>query len=143
MLACIKAGADIVDGAMDCMANATSQPALGTLDSLFGKEAGIIPNRELFIQINEYWAGVRKLYAPFESGTMASATDLYQHEMPGGQVTNLRFQAEAIGIGEKWDDVKKAYANANRALGDIVKVTPSSKVVGDLALFMVQNNLNE
>jgi pyruvate carboxylase len=83
------------------------------------------------------------MYAPFETGTMASATDVYAHEMPGGQVTNLRFQAEAVGLGHQWDDVKKAYAMANRALGDIIKVTPSSKVVGDLALFMVSNNLNE
>lgn len=74
---------------------------------------------------------------------MASASDVYMHEMPGGQVTNLRFQAEAVGLGDKWDEVKLAYAAANRALGDIVKVTPSSKVVGDLALFMVQNNLDE
>jgi pyruvate carboxylase len=73
---------------------------------------------------------------------MATATDVYDHEMPGGQVTNLRFQAEAVGLGDKWDDVKKTYAIANIALGDIVKVTPSSKVVGDLALFMVQNDLD-
>ena len=83
------------------------------------------------------------MYAPFETGTMASATDVYNHEMPGGQVTNLRFQAEAVGLGEKWDDVKKAYAVANMALGDIIKVTPSSKVVGDLALFMVSNDLDD
>jgi pyruvate carboxylase len=83
------------------------------------------------------------MYKPFETGTMASATDVYSHEMPGGQVTNLRFQAVAVGLGDKWDDVKKAYAAANLALGDIVKVTPSSKVVGDLALFMVSNNLDQ
>ena len=102
----------------------------------------IIPDKELYGQVNDYWMGARKLYAPFETGTMASATDVYVHEMPGGQVTNLRFQAEAVGLGDKWDDVKKAYAMANLALGDIVKVTPSSKVVGDLALFMVQNELD-
>jgi len=73
---------------------------------------------------------------------MASATDVYKHEMPGGQVTNLRFQAEAVGLGDQWEDVKKTYAIANKVLGDIVKVTPSSKVVGDLALFMVQNKLD-
>ena len=143
MLACVEAGADIVDGAIDCLSNSTSQPAIGTLAALLGKDNGIIPDEELYRKIDDYWAGVRKMYSPFETGTMASATDVYSHEMPGGQVTNLRFQAEAVGLGEKWDDVKKAYAMANRALGDIIKVTPSSKVVGDLSLFMVQNDLNE
>lgn len=140
MLAAVKAGADIVDGAIDCLSNSTSQPALGTLDALMGH---IIPDKELYGKVNDYWMGARKLYAPFETGTMASATDVYAHEMPGGQVTNLRFQAEAVGLGDKWDEVKKSYATANKVMGDIVKVTPSSKVVGDLALFMVQNGLDE
>ena len=134
MLAAVKAGADIVDGSIDCLSNSTSQPALGTLDALMGH---IIPDKELYGKVNDYWMGARQLYAPFETGTMASATDVYVHEMPGGQVTNLRFQAEAVGLGDQWDDVKKTYAIANKVLGDIVKVTPSSKVVGDLALFMV------
>jgi pyruvate carboxylase len=143
MLAAIEAGADIVDGAIDCLSNSTSQPAIGTLAALLGNNNGIIHDEELYRKVDDYWAATRKMYAPFETGTMASATDVYAHEMPGGQVTNLRFQAEAVGLGEQWDDVKKAYAMANRALGDIIKVTPSSKVVGDLALFMVSNKLND
>jgi pyruvate carboxylase len=143
MLACVEAGADIVDGAIDCLSNSTSQPAIGSLAALLGTNNGIIPDEELYRKSDDYWAATRKMYQPFETGTMASATDVYNHEMPGGQVTNLRFQAEAVGLGEKWDDVKKAYAMANRALGDIIKVTPSSKVVGDLSLFMVQNDLDE
>lgn len=135
MLACIQAGADIVDGAIDCMSNSTSQPALGTLNALFSDV--VIPDKDLYGKIDDYWQAARKLYGPFESGSYASATDVYLHEMPGGQVTNLRFQAEAIGLGGQWEQVKKAYAMANKALGDIIKVTPSSKVAGDLALFMV------
>lgn len=142
MLACVNAGADIVDGAIDCMSNSTSQPALGTLNALLGDDSGIIPDKLLYGRIDDYWQSARRLYAPFESGTYASATDVYNHEMPGGQVTNLRFQSEAVGLKGKWEKVKKSYAMANMALGDIVKVTPSSKVAGDLALFMVQNNLD-
>jgi len=91
MLACVLAGADIVDGAIDCMSNSTSQPALGTLNALLGENSGIIPDKELYGRIDDYWQNARKLYAPFESGSYASATDVYLHEMPGGQVTNLRF----------------------------------------------------
>jgi pyruvate carboxylase len=122
---------------VSCLSNSTSQPALGTLDALFGANSDMLPDKELYGKVDEYWQQARALYKPFETGTMASATDVYLHEMPGGQVTNLRFQAVAVGLGDRWDDVKKGYAAANRALGDIVKVTPSSKVVGDLALFMV------
>jgi len=137
MLAAVQAGADIVDGAIDCLSNSTSQPALGTLDALFGADSEILLDKELYGKVDEYWQQTRAMYKPFETGTMASATDVYLHEMPGGQVTNLRFQAVAVGLGDRWDEVKKSYAAANRALGDIVKVTPSSKVVGDLSLFMV------
>ncbi|PNH09743.1 Pyruvate carboxylase 1, partial [Tetrabaena socialis] len=99
----------------------------------------------------EMWGGAtfdvreqtRELYAPFESNMKSVSSDVYVHEMPGGQYTNLKFQAMSLGLGEEWDKICTAYAGANRALGDIVKVTPSSKVVGDLAQFMVQNGLDE
>jgi pyruvate carboxylase len=84
MLACIQAGADIVDGAIDCLSNSTSQPALGTLNALLGDHHSIILDQLLYSRIDDYWQQARKLYAPFESGTYASATDVYNHEMPGG-----------------------------------------------------------
>jgi pyruvate carboxylase len=93
--------------------------------------------------LNGYWEQVRGLYAPFESGLKSGGADVYMHEMPGGQYTNLQFQARALGLTERWPAIKKAYTAANRLLGDLIKVTPSSKVVGDLAQFMVQNDLDE
>jgi pyruvate carboxylase len=103
MLAAVQAGADIVDGAVDCLSNSTSQPALGTLDAMFGKDSNMIADKEMYRKVDEYWQEARQMYKPFETGTMASATDVYSHEMPGGQVTNLRFQAVAVGLGDKWD----------------------------------------
>ena len=91
--------------------------------------------------LSRYWAAVRELYYPFEEGLQAPSADVYQHEMPGGQFTNLRQQARTLGLEGRWADVCRAYAEANQLFGDIVKVTPSSKVVGDLALFMVTNDL--
>merc|ERR1711981_421337 len=95
--------------------------------------------------LSEYWEVRRGEYAPFEcTVTMKSGTaDVYKHQIPGGQYTNLHFQAFSLGQSEQWPLIKQAYAQANEALGDIVKVTPSSKVVGDLALFMVQNGLDQ
>ncbi|MDV2687234.1 hypothetical protein RYX56_23080, partial [Alkalihalophilus lindianensis] len=86
-----------------------------------------------------YWEDVRKYYQDFESGMISPHSEIYQHEMPGGQYSNLQQQAKAVGLGERWDDVKEMYSRVNQMFGDIVKVTPSSKVVGDMALFMVQN----
>jgi pyruvate carboxylase len=93
--------------------------------------------------LNEYWEECRLLYAPFESGQKTGSSDVYDHEMPGGQYTNLLFQSTQLGLTGQWSKVKKAYAAANRLLGDIIKVTPSSKVTGDLAQFLVANNLTE
>ena len=93
--------------------------------------------------VNEYWEECRGLYAPFESGQKSGSADVYIHEMPGGQYTNLLFQSAQLGLTGQWSQVKKAYATANRLLGDIIKVTPSSKVTGDLAQFIVANNLTE
>ena len=94
-------------------------------------------------QLSEYWGEVRKYYHDFESGMNAPHTEVYKHEMPGGQYSNLQQQAKAVGLGDRWDEVKEMYQRVNVMFGDIVKVTPSSKVVGDMALFMVQNNLSE
>lgn len=93
--------------------------------------------------MNEYWEECRGLYAPFESGQKSGSADVFVHEMPGGQYTNLLFQSSQLGLTGQWSQVKKAYAAANRLLGDIIKVTPSSKVTGDLAQFIVANNLTE
>src|SRR4029079_15855062 len=91
--------------------------------------------------LSRYWAAVRESYFPFEEGMKAPGPDVYEHEMPGGQYTNLRQQARNLGLDDRWQEVCDAYAAANRLVGDIVKVTPSSKVVGDLALFLVTNRL--
>jgi len=145
-LAAAAAGADVVDCAIDSMSGTTSQPSMGAIvNSLVGSELDTGINPELILPLNDYWEKTRALYGQFEAtdSLKSSSSDVYHHEMPGGQYTNLKFQAESLGLGDEWDKVKIAYAAANRALGDIVKVTPSSKVVGDLAQFMVQNNLDE
>jgi pyruvate carboxylase len=94
-------------------------------------------------ELGHYWEGIREFYQDFESGMNAPHTEIYQHEMPGGQYSNLQQQAKAVGLGDRWNEVKETYRLVNDMFGDIVKVTPSSKVVGDMALFMVQNNLTE
>lgn len=133
---------DIADAAFAPMAGGTSQPNLNTIvEALrFSKrDTGLVA--EHLDSIAEYWEAVRRFYAPFESDMLPATSDLYRHEMPGGQYTNLYQQAQAIGLADKWHAVCQAYAEANEVLGDIVKVTPTSKAVGDLALFMVANNL--
>merc|ERR1719469_1164194 len=92
--------------------------------------------------LNTYWENIRALYAPFESGQLSGSSDVYVHEIPGGQFTNLLYQSRQLGLTERWPEIKQKYAEANIALGDIPKVTPSSKVVGDLAQFMVAQNLS-
>jgi len=144
MLAAAEAGADVVDAATDAMAGTTSQPALGAIVAALrgsSDDTGLDP--VALEALNGYWEVARGLYAPFESGLKSGSADVYVHEMPGGQYTNLRFQASALGLASRWGAIKKAYAGANRVLGDLIKVTPSSKVVGDLAQFMVQNDLDE
>jgi pyruvate carboxylase len=144
MLACAETGADVVDVALDAMAGLTSQPSMGAIVAALdraGRDTEV-PLREIQ-PLNGYWEQVRGLYAPFESGLKSGSADVYMHEMPGGQYTNLQFQAHALGLVGRWEAIKRAYAAANRLLGDIIKVTPSSKVVGDLAQFMVQNDLDE
>ena len=145
MLACAEAGADIVDVAVDSMSGMTSQPSMGALVSaLKGTELDTGVSLRNVSEYSAYWEQTRTLYAPFEcTVTMKSGNaDVYENEIPGGQYTNLQFQAYTLGLGTKFENIKKAYAEANKLLGDIIKVTPSSKVVGDLAQFMVQNKLS-
>ena len=142
VLAAIDAGADAVDGAMDAMSGLTSQPSLGAIVAALEhteRDSGLTPGR--IAPFSHYWEGVRRFYAPFEADIRAGTSDVYRHEMPGGQYTNLREQARAMGLEHHWNEIAQAYADVNQLFGDIVKVTPSSKVVGDLALFMVANEL--
>jgi pyruvate carboxylase len=142
VLAAIEAGVDAVDGAMDSMSGLTSQPSLGgIIASTEGsaRDSGITLSQ--IRPVSAYWEGVRKYYSPFEADIRSGTSDVYLHEMPGGQYTNLREQARAMGIEHRWNEVSQAYADVNQLFGDIVKVTPTSKVVGDMALFMVANDL--
>ncbi|MDT2831414.1 pyruvate carboxylase [Vagococcus carniphilus] len=140
--AATKAGVDIVDVAMSAMSSATSQPSMSSLYYALN-DSSRTPNVDIenVQQINHYWEDVRSYYRPFENGISAPQTEVYSHEMPGGQYSNLQQQAKAVGLEERWEEVKEMYATVNLLFGDIIKVTPSSKVVGDMALFMVQNNL--
>ena len=143
VLAAVDAGADAVDGAIDAMSGLTSQPNLGSIvEALrFGpRDPGVDPAK--LRVLSAYWEQVRKLYAAFESDIRSGASEVYVHGMPGGQYTNLREQARSLGIGDaRWPEVAQAYADVNLLFGDIVKVTPTSKVVGDLALMMVTSGL--
>ncbi|KAL8700504.1 MAG: hypothetical protein Q9224_000937 [Gallowayella concinna] len=141
-VACAEAGADAVDTATDSMSGMTSQPSVGALLASLegtGLEPGI--NSAHVRAIDTYWAQLRLLYSPFEAGLTGPDPEVYEHEIPGGQLTNLIFQAAQLGLGTQWAATKKAYEQANDLLGDVVKVTPTSKVVGDLAQFMVSNKL--
>jgi pyruvate carboxylase len=142
VLAAVEAGVDAVDGAMDSMSGLTSQPSLGALVAALertDRSPGFSYDR--LQPLSRYWEGVRAYYAPFEPEMRSSTSDVYRHEMPGGQYTNLREQARSMGLGHRWSEVAQAYADVNLLFGDIVKVTPSSKVVGDMALMMVANDL--
>ena len=143
ILRAADAGVDIVDAALASMSGMTSQPCLNSLVAALRhtqRDSGL--SQGAVDDLSDYWGAVRELYYPFEEGLKAPAADVYRHEMPGGQFTNLRQQAKSLGLETRWRDIAAAYAAANQLLGDIVKVTPSSKVVGDLALFMVTNNLS-
>jgi len=144
MLACAESGADVVDVAVDSMSGMTSQPSMGAVvASLMGTEHDTGLELPKINQYSAYWEQARQLYGPFEcTVTMKSGnSDIYENEIPGGQYTNLQFQAFSLGLADQFEDIKKMYKEANLLLGDIVKVTPSSKTVGDLAQFMVQNKL--
>jgi len=137
------AGVDIADGALAAMSGMTSQP---NLNSLVAALRHTPRDSELDLgaldRLSRYWESVREFYYPFEEEMKAGTAEVYQHEMPGGQYTNLRQQARSLGLAGRWEEIAQAYAQVNELFGDIVKVTPSSKVVGDLALFMVTNSLS-
>ncbi|KAJ3024804.1 UNVERIFIED_CONTAM: pyruvate carboxylase [Siphonaria sp. JEL0065] len=139
-LAAVAAGVDVVDCAVDSLSGQTSQPSMGAFVSS-AENTGI--TAEAVQTLSGYWEQIRLLYSPFESPMPPSDSSIYYTEMPGGQYTNLQFQSRQLGLGKEWTRIKAAYAQANRLCGDIVKVTPSSKVVGDLAQFMVAQNLSE
>ncbi len=142
VLAAIEAGCDIVDGALDAMSGLTSQPNLGSIvAALEGSPRDPGVSQQALRGLSHYWEGVRRYYSPFESEIRCGTSDVYRHEMPGGQYTNLREQARSMGLEPRWPEVAEAYAQVNLLFGDIVKVTPTSKVVGDMALFMVANDL--
>jgi pyruvate carboxylase len=142
VLAACDAGVDAVDAAMDAFSGGTSQPCLGSIvEALAHTERDTGLDISTIRRMSNYWEGVRGQYAAFESGLPAPASEVYLHEMPGGQFTNLKAQARSLGLEERWHEVAQAYADANQMFGDIVKVTPSSKVVGDMALMMVAQNL--
>jgi pyruvate carboxylase len=144
VLAAIEAGADAVDGAVDALSGLTSQPNLGSIvEALrYGpRDSGLDPDN--LRSISAYWEQVRRGYVAFESDIRSGASEVYVHGMPGGQYTNLREQARSLGIEEhRWSEVAQAYAEVNAMFGDIVKVTPTSKVVGDMAIMMVTSGLS-
>ncbi|TDK54070.1 pyruvate carboxylase, partial [Antarcticimicrobium luteum] len=143
IMAAAEAGVDAVDCAMDAFSGNTSQATLGSVVEALrhtGRDTGL--DIAAIREISDYFEAVRGQYAAFESGLQAPASEVYLHEMPGGQFTNLKAQARSLGLEERWHDVAQTYADVNRMFGDIVKVTPSSKVVGDMALMMVSQGLS-
>src|SRR3954466_13310540 len=136
LLLAAEEGVSIVDTAMAPFSSMTSQPSLNALvEAMRFHPRDTQINLEPLQETADYWAAVRKLYSPFETGQLAPTADVYQNEMPGGQYTNLYQQAAALGLATRWHEVCRAYAEVNCLFGDIIKVTPTSKVVGDMALF--------
>ncbi|WMN06438.1 pyruvate carboxylase [Marivirga arenosa] len=141
-LQAIEAGVDVVDVALGSMSGLTSQPNFNSVASYMqGHEREQKINIKSLNDYSTYWEYVREYYYPFESGLKAGTAEIYDNEIPGGQYSNLRPQAEALGLGDKFETIKHNYALVNKMFGDLVKVTPSSKVVGDMALYMTSNNL--
>ena len=137
-----NAGVDIIDAAFNSMSGLTSQPALNSIvAALEGTERDTGLDVGEIQKISEYWEAVRPVYGEFESDMVTGSAEIYKYEMPGGQYSNLKSQVDSFGLGHKFGEVKEMYRTVNQMLGDIVKVTPSSKVVGDMAIFMVQNGL--
>jgi pyruvate carboxylase len=137
-----SAGVDVVDAAFNSMSGLTSQPALNSVVAALensSRDTGIDP-MEIQV-ISDYWEDVRPVYQKFESGMKTASAEIYKYEIPGGQYSNLKSQVDSFGLGHKLQEVKDMYKAVNQMLGDIVKVTPSSKAVGDMAIFMVQNDL--
>ncbi|GAB2780479.1 pyruvate carboxylase [Hymenobacter luteus] len=141
-LKAVEAGVDVIDVALGSLSGLTSQPNFNSVvEMLRGQERHREFNQESLNEFSNYWDTVREHYYPFESGLKAGTSEVFQHEIPGGQYSNLRPQAAALGLLDKFETIKHTFADVNQLFGDIVKVTPSSKVVGDMALFLVSNNL--
>ncbi len=137
-----EAGVDAADAAIACMSGTTSQPNLNSIvAALANTERATGLDLDALNQCSDYWEVTRTYYAGFDEAPATGTAEVYVHEMPGGQYTNLKAQAESMGLGGRWHEIARAYAGVNMAFGDIVKVTPSSKVVGDLAIFLVTHNL--
>jgi pyruvate carboxylase len=137
-----EAGVNIADAAISAMSGTTSQPNLNSIVAALAhteRDTGL--NFAALNKCSDYWETVRTYYSPFDEAPKSGSSDVYIHEMPGGQYTNLKAQAEAMGLGGRWPDVARTYAEVNLAFGDIVKVTPSSKVVGDLALYLMSHGM--
>lgn len=142
VLMAAEAGVDIVDTAFNSMSGLTSQPALNSIVAALEntyRDTGI--NLDDIQKISDYWSAVRPVYSQFESDLKSGTTEIYKYEIPGGQYSNLKPQVESFGLGHRFSEVKEMYKKVNEMLGDIIKVTPSSKVVGDMAIFMVKNDL--
>ncbi len=141
-LKAVEAGVDVIDVALGALSGLTSQPNFNAVvEMLRGQERHREFDQESLNEFSNYWETVREYYYPFESGLKAGTSEVFQHEIPGGQYSNLRPQAASLGLLDKFETVKTTFAEVNQLFGDIVKVTPSSKVVGDMALFLVSNNL--
>src|ERR1700741_4998878 len=142
VLKAADAGVDVADGALAAVSGGTSQPNLNSVvEALRHTPRDTELDFEALNECSDFWETVRSYYLPFDSGPKAGSARLYQHEIPGGQFTNLREQATAMGLGHRWREVEQTYAEVNQLFGDIVKVTPSSKVVGDMALFLLANEM--
>lgn len=142
VFAAANAGVDICDTAFNSMAGLTSQPPLNSvIAAMMNTERDTGMNLDHMQKISDYWEAVRPVYNKFESGLKTGTAEIYKYEIPGGQYSNLKPQVESFGLGHRFDEVKDMFKTVNEMLGDIVKVTPSSKAVGDMAIFMVQNNL--
>ncbi len=142
ILKAAEAGVDVADAAVASMSGTTSQPNLNSLVAALDhtpRATGL--DLDTLNQYSDYWEAVRTYYEPFDTAPLAGTAEVYLHEMPGGQYTNLREQAEGMGLGDRWAEIARTYADVNRAFGDIVKVTPSSKVVGDMAIFLVTHGM--
>ncbi len=142
ILKAAEAGCHVADAALSSMSGLTSQANLNSLVHAFRnteRDTGL--DTDALDLCSDYWEGVREHYYPFESGMRAGTSGVYRHEIPGGQITNLREQAQGLGLGHRWREILRTYADVNRLFGDLIKVTPSSKVVGDMALYLVANNL--
>jgi pyruvate carboxylase len=142
LLKASEAGVDIVDAALSALSGLTAQPSLNAIASaLEGSERDPLVNGRGLQQLSNYWETVRDYYAPFESGLKGGTAEVYEHEIPGGQYSNFKPQVAGMGLLDRWEECKEMYRKVNLLFGDIVKVTPTSKVVGDMAMFLVKNNM--